>query len=96
MFTNGLGYFYEGDCVPGDREATEEEVEALNKRNATLAQKAKIKELLSASDLAVLRCFEKGLTLNEDWQNYRAELRSLLSADFIDLERLLPARPAYQ
>lgn len=28
MWTNGNGYFYEGDCRPGDREATAEELAA--------------------------------------------------------------------
>jgi hypothetical protein len=95
MFTNGNGYFYEGDCVPGDRDATEEEVTELLKNKEWNSYQLKIKELLAESDLVVLRCYEKGISVNILWQTYRSGLRSILSSSYGDPTQPFPEKPDY-
>lgn len=44
MWTDGNGFFYEGDCVPGDREATEEEVAEWTSARAARSRPADISD----------------------------------------------------
>lgn len=49
-------------------------------------------QALDASDKTVLRCFEKGITLPQEWVTYRDALRSVKSGTSIVA---LPVRPNY-
>lgn len=45
MWTDGKGFFYSGDCRTGDREATAEEVAALEKERDKLNAQAQVDQI---------------------------------------------------
>lgn len=52
---------------------------------------APARQLLAASDIVVLRCYEAGLAVPAEWASYRDALRAVVRADSGDL----PERPEY-
>ena len=61
MWTNGTE-FYVGDCRPGDRAATSEEVTAYNLKQATEAKKTEILAELNLIDKKTIRPMSEGET----------------------------------
>jgi hypothetical protein len=53
------------------------------------------KAALDASDITILRCYEKGVATPAAWSSYRDALRAIVSAQTGDPTQSLPTRPAY-
>lgn len=50
---------------------------------------------LDESDITVIRCAEAGVPVPQDWRDYRAALRQIVSSAVGDPDPGLPERPAY-
>jgi hypothetical protein len=61
--------------------------------DAPSALPALAKLALDASDRTVLRCFEAGVAVTEDWKTYRVALRAIVAGS--SGATALPTRPAY-
>lgn len=95
MFTDGNGNFTLGDCPQFFRSATSEEILTYNNSKEFPAYKAKAQELLDASDIVILRCYERGVIVPIEWQTYRATLRVILASNSVDVSQPLPQKPIY-
>ena len=51
--------------------------------------------LLNQSDITILRCAEHGIPIPPEWKEYRAKLRSIVSAPSEDPSLRIPKRPKY-
>jgi len=57
--------------------------------------KARAMAALNDSDTTVMRCYESGIALPDEWVKYRKALRAIVSASSGDGSQSLPARPDY-
>jgi hypothetical protein len=55
------------------------------------AKRIQAKDLLASSDITVLRCFEAGVSLPEQWKTWRASLRAIASSG----QGVIDAQPSY-
>ena len=60
---------------------------------ARAALKASAQSALDKSDITLLRCYERGVSVPTEWADYRAALRLILSGKSEATE--LPVRPKY-
>jgi hypothetical protein len=58
-----------------------------------LRQQAQIE--LDASDITVLRCYEKSIQVPSEWAEYRNDLREIIRATSFDASMNLPTRPPF-
>ncbi|MFM0306286.1 hypothetical protein P0D71_00630 [Paraburkholderia sp. RL17-383-BIF-A] len=55
---------------------------------------ADAKSALEASDVIVLRCYESGIPLPQEWAAYRKVLRTIVNSTVMDASQKLPSKPA--
>ncbi|WP_028535620.1 hypothetical protein [Paludibacterium yongneupense] len=92
-YINTQGQLYEGDCQPGDREATDAEVSGQSTAKAWVAYQAQAQILLDACDRVALRCWKAGVAFPEDWQAYDKSCRAIVRAAAGDPTAALPQQP---
>lgn len=64
--------------------------------DAWIAYQAQAKSALDASDMTVLRCVEKAVSVPTAWATYRATLRAIVGATTVgDPTKPLPTKPSY-
>lgn len=63
----------------------------IQENHSELVLVLKAKSELAKSDLTVLRCYENGVSLPEEWKKYRQELRDIVSGS----NKELPSTPDY-
>jgi hypothetical protein len=83
MWINKTGMIYGGDCIPGDREATDAEVTADQAAKDKAARIGVIQSSLTTLDIKRIRPAAEGdsaylATLNTQAVALRAELKALL------------------
>lgn len=76
------------------------EAEALALQAPTAAKlwadyQSKALSALDKSDITMIRCIEKGVSVPAAWATYRAALRAIISAASGDASSPLPVRPSY-
>ena len=79
-------------------EATEEQITAaqqLSPKEQWAEYQAEARSALAVSDTTVMRCYESGIALPDEWVKYRKALRAIVSASSGDGSQVLPGRPAY-
>ena len=91
--SDGLNLYF-GDCVTGDRAATDAEIATWQATCATVALRAAAQVALDKSDVTLLRCAENGVAVPVAWTTYRHALRALVNGGDTT-STALPATPAY-
>lgn len=95
FWISDAGVIHVGDCLPGDRRATEYEVaewELTRTAGMLAAYRASVAELLRETDVAAIRFFKAGLPFPQEWVAYVAALRVAYRVG--DLGAVTPDRPA--
>ena len=88
---NSAGQVYSGDCMPGDRAATDAEVTTWQATIATSSLRAQAQAALDANDRVAIRCTKAGVVYPAAWLAYDLALRAVVAGT----SATLPTAPAY-
>ena len=93
MWTDGNGHFAEGDCPPGWREATQNEVDQRAIALAWPPYQQSARQELDYSDRVAIACFKSTIGYPYEWLTRDIALIAVVSATSGNSTIPLPSRP---